>query len=243
MGEERPGRETRPLIRLHILVEGQTEETFVNNVLALALAGRTIVVDARQITTGRKRGRNFRGGLISWQHVARDLERWMKKDHRQDSWFTTLFDYYKLHNNFPGYATLPTTGAAGRIASLQIAMADDIGRRLSGFPTARQFIPYIQQHEFEALLFSDPSAFDAAMPGKRSIVGPLTQIRAQFPNPEDINNGSATAPSKRIEALWPAYQKPIDGLLIAQQIGLPTMRRECPAFDRWVSTLEALSPH
>jgi hypothetical protein len=122
-------------------------------------------------------------------------------------------------------------------------MANDIAQRLAGFPSAGQFIPYIQQHEFEALLFSDPSAFDAAMPGERSIVGPLTQIRDQFASPEDIDNGPATAPSKRIAALWRAYQKPIDGLLIAQRIGLPAMRRECPGFHRCASALEALSPH
>ena len=180
---------------------------------------------------------------MSWHHVARDLELWMKEDRRQDSWFTTLFDYYALPNDFPDYAALPTTGAADRIARLQVAMADDIAQRLAGFPTAGQFIPYVQQHEFEALLFSDPSAFEAAMPGERSIVGQLTQIRHQFASPEDIDNGPATAPSKRIGALWPAYQKPIDGLLVAQRIGLPTMRRECPGFHRWVSKLEALTPY
>lgn len=242
MGKECLRRETDTLIRLHILVEGQTEETFVNTVLGPSLAERMVFADTHRITTGRKRGRRFRGGLVSWQHVARDLELWMKEDHGQDSWFTTLFDYYALPDDFPGYATLPTIGAANRIARLEAAMENDIAERLRGYPTAGQFIPYIQQHEFEALLFSDPSAFAIAMPGEPSIVGQLMQIRARFGNPEDIDNGPETAPSKRIAALWPAYQKPIDGLLVAQQIGLPVMRRECPGFHRWVTKLEALSP-
>ena len=209
--------------------------------LGPALAEQNVFVDAHRITTGRKRGRTFRGGLLSWQHVARDLELWMKQDHGQDSWFTTLFDYYALPNDFPGYATLPPGDAAVRIARLQTAMTNDIAARFAGFPSAGQFIPYIQQHEFEALLFSDPSAFAAANPGEPSIVGRLTQILAQFANPEDIDNGPETAPSKRIAAIWPAYQKPVDGLLVAQRIGLSAMRRECPGFDRWVSRLEALS--
>lgn len=116
---------------------------------------------------------------------------------------------------------MPLGDAAQRIALLQNAMADDIAARLTGFPSVAQFIPYIQQHEFEALLFSDPSAFAAANPGEPSIVGRLTQILAQFANPEDIDNGPEIAPSKRI--------------------GLSAMRRECPGFDRWVSRLEALS--
>ena len=231
------------MIRLHILVEGQTEETFVNNVLRPALAERMVFTYAHRITTGRKHGRNFRGGLLSWQHVARDLELWMKEDHGQDSWFTTMFDYYALPNNFPDYAALPPGDAAERIAQLQTAMADDIGQRLFGFRTAGQFIPYIQQHEFEALLFSDPSAFGAAYPGDSSGIRRIESIRKQFETPEDINDGPTTAPSKRIGAIWQDYKTPVAGLLIAQQIGLPTMRRECPAFDRWVSTLEALPPH
>lgn len=200
-----------------------------------------VFVNAHRITTGRKHGRVFRGGLVKWQHVARDLELWMKEDYRSDSWFTTLFDYYALPGDFPGHAALPLGDAAQRIALLQNAMADDIAARLTGFPSVAQFIPYIQQHEFEALLFSDPSAFAAANPGEPSIVGRLTQILAQFANPEDIDNGPETAPSKRIAAIWPAYQKPVDGLLVAQRIGLSAMRRECPGFDRWVSRLEALS--
>ena len=207
--------------------------------LGPALSESTIFVNAHRITTGRKRGRAFRGGLITWQHVARDLELWMKGDHGQDSWFTTMFDYYARPNDFPGYAALPSSDAAQRIAKLEDAMADDVATRLAGFRTAKQFIPYIQQHEFEALLFSDPAAFVAALPGDGVIDG-LTDIRAQFTNPEEIDNGPETAPSKRVGAIWRGYQKASDGLLIAQRIGLTTMRRECPRFGRWVSRLEAL---
>lgn len=208
--------------------------------LGPALAEQNVFVDAHRITTGRKRGRTFRGGLLSWQHVARDLELWMKQDHGQDSWFTTLFDYYALPNDFPGYATLPPGDAAVRIARLQTAMTNDIEARFAGFPSAGQFIPYIQQHEFEALLFSDPSAFRVTMPDNPAALERLTGIRSGFATPEDIDDGPQTAPSKRIAAVWPRYQKPIDGLLAIQQIGLTTARRECPAFGRWVARLEAL---
>jgi hypothetical protein len=35
-------------------------------------------------------------------------------------------------------------------------------------PLSRRLLPYIQLHEFEALLFSDPSAFLEAFPDDRT---------------------------------------------------------------------------
>ena len=110
----------------------------------------------------------------------------MKQDHGQDSWFTTLFDYYALPNDFPGYATLPPGDAAVRIARLQTAMTNDIVARFAGFPSAGQFIPYIQQHEFEALLFSDPSAFRVTMPDNPAALERLTGIRSGFATPPGL---------------------------------------------------------
>ncbi len=243
MGEKCPRWEADALTRLHILVEGQTEETFVKNLLGPALAEQMVFADAHRITTGRRHGKVFRGGLVSWNHVARDLELWMKQDHKPDSWFTTFFDYYALPDDFPGYAALPATNAAERIARLQDAMTADIAKRLDTPPSVRRFIPYIQQHEFEALLFSDPDAFATANPDEPPIADKMAQIRAQFVTPEDIDDGPATAPSKRIAAVWPTYKKIVDGLIVAQRIGLPAIRRECPGFHRWVTQLEALSPN
>ena len=80
MGEERGGREAGALIRLHVLAEGQTEEGFVNEVLAPELASHDVFVDVHRITTGRRHGRVFRGGLVKYEHLARDLILWMKQD-------------------------------------------------------------------------------------------------------------------------------------------------------------------
>ena len=72
--------EALALIRLHFVVEGQTEEAFVNTVLAPELGGCNVFADARRIETGRRHGRLFRGGLVTYQHLARDLTLWMKQD-------------------------------------------------------------------------------------------------------------------------------------------------------------------
>jgi len=98
-------------------------------------------------------------------------------------------------------------------------------------------IPYIQLHEFEALLFSDPSAFLEAFPGNQRAVDRLTAIRARFRNPEEINLIPGKAPSKRILDVLPDYQKPVAGMLIAQRIGVARIRQECRHFDEWLSRL------
>jgi hypothetical protein len=242
VGEERGWRETFALIRLHILAEGQTEEGFVNEVLAPALGAREIFADVHRITTGRHHGRVFRGGLTNYEHLARDLILWMKQDQNEDSWFTTLVDFYALPNNFPGRATIPQSRAAlDRAAHLEAELNSDIIKRLDDLPVSRRLIPYIQVHEFEALLFSDPAAFQEAFPGNPTAVARLAAIRAQFHSPEDINNNPLTAPSKRIRDVLPDYQKPVAGVLIARRIGLAVMRDECRHFDEWLTRLFALT--
>jgi hypothetical protein len=242
VGEERGRRETLALIRLHILAEGQTEEGFVNEILAPALAARDIVVDVHCITTGRHRGTVFRGGLVNYEHLARDLTLWMKGDQNEDSWFTTMFDFYALPSNFPGLGLLhQALGAPDRVAALEAALHGDIVMRLAGLPASQRFIPYIQLHEFEALLFADPEAFLEAFPDSTQAVRRLSAIRVKFPNPEDIDDKPQTAPSKRILDLLPDFQKPVAGLLIAQHIGLAAIRAVCPHFDAWLTRLLALT--
>jgi hypothetical protein len=242
VGEERNRREAIALIRLHVLAEGQTEEGFVNDILAPELAMHDIFATVHRITTGRHRGTVFRGGLVNYEHMARDLTLWMKEDQNEDSWFTTMVDLYGLPSGFPGLATLlPTDNASERITRLEAALQDDAVMRLAGLAVSRRFIPYIQLHEFEALLFSDTAAFLEAFPDGQQAVAHLAAIRAQFPNPEAINDKPATAPSKRILGVFPDYQKPVAGLLIAQRIGLAAIRAVCPHFDAWITRLFALA--
>lgn len=238
MGEERSGREAFALIRLHVLAEGQTEEAFINEVLAPELGANGIFADAHRITTGRRRGRLFRGGLTNYEHLARDLTLWMKQDQNEDSWFTTMIDLYRLPINFPGRATLsPALASYDRVARLEEEFRINIVDRLGNASVSRRLIPYIQLHEFEALLFSDPSGFLEAFPDGQPAVDQLTAIRGQFESPEEINEQPNGAPSSRILNLLPDYQKPVAGVLIAQRIGLPVIRGECRHFREWLSRL------
>ena len=99
------------------------------------------------------------------------------------------------------------------------------------------FIPYVMMHEFEAMLFSNCDSFARAI-GRSDLIDDFQAIRDDFTAPEEINDCRETAPSKRIEALHPAYQKPTMGVLAAQSIGLEAIRNECPHFAAWLHRLE-----
>ena len=133
------------MIRLNFIVEGQTEETFVNQTLRPYLANRLISVSARCVMTSQKRGINHRGGIRRYAQAKRDIELWMKGDQNSDARFTTMFDLYALPKDFPRYeAAARTNNPCERVATLEDALAGDIADV--------RFIPYVQLHEFEALL-------------------------------------------------------------------------------------------
>jgi hypothetical protein len=103
-----------------------------------------------------------------------------------------------------------------------------------------RFVPYVVMHEFEGLLFSDCQAFARGI-GQDDLAPAFQAIRGQFESPEEINDSPYTAPSKRVEALVPGYEKPLLGVLAALEIGLDRIREACPQFHAWVCRLEALA--
>jgi hypothetical protein len=216
-----------------MIVEGQTEETFVRDVLAIHLGNYGVYASVRSVETGRKRLKIFRGGMTNYSKVKRDIERWMKQD--GDAWFTTMFDLYALPFDFPGYSEMINScDPFKRIQNIEKSMADDINDP--------RFIPYIQLHEFEALLFSDPLKFNIYFLDHQKAIYNLQELCAKFPSPEHINDGTDTAPSKRIGKEIPQYLdlKTTAGPIIAESIGLPTMRVKCNHFHEWLTRLEHL---
>ena len=102
---------------------------------------------------------------------------------------------------------------------------------------------YVQRHEFEGLLFADVDGFrNVGLAIDEACLGRLRRVRQRFPTPEDINDDSTTAPSKRILALLPDYRKRLHGPLIAEDIGVATLRAECRRFGNWMDRLERLGP-
>ena len=110
---------------------------------------------------------------------------------------------------------------------------DDLGADFD----QKRFVPYVVMHEFEGLLFSDAKGFARAIL-RPKLSSKFQAIRDEFATPEEINDSPETAPSNRVEDLIPGYQKPLMGVLAAQEIGIDTIRRECPLFSGWLEELE-----
>lgn len=214
--------------RVYVLVEGQTEEAFVNELLMPHYAPIGIYLTPIIVSTSP----GYKGGVVSYAKIRPQIEKLCKQDDK--ACVTTLFDLYALPGDFPGKSTLayPTAGSGhSKAAFLEAEMAKDIGRE--------NLIPNLLVHEFEALLFTQIEAFEQ-WTNDDHILRPLRTVR-QATAPEDINEGPQTAPSKRILAAMPGYQKTFHGPLIACDIGLDAMRAACPHFAAWLGMIEALA--
>ena len=228
------------VVRVNILVEGQTEEAFIRDVVAPHLDSRSVFVNYRRIETSRRKEKAtgqimyFRGGIVSYGKLRNDVLRWLKED--RAAFVTTMVDVYALPSDFPGFNDARTRpGPYDKVSILERFFRDDIGYT--------KFIPYLQLHEYEALLFSNIVAIDAALSlfNGRSRIAELQAVRDQFVTPEHINEGATTAPSKQLQRIFPAYDKFFFGPLIAATIGLPKIRTECKHFNEWITQLESLS--
>jgi Domain of unknown function (DUF4276) len=125
------------------------------------------------------------------------------------------------------------------VRHVEQAVKDDICEALPGLRADLRFIPYLQLHEYEPILFSDPAAFAAGI-NRPNLQRKFQRIRDEFESPEDINNDPETAPSKRVLAVCPDYRKVIEGTQGAAAVGIPIMREECRHFRSWIESLEAL---
>lgn len=227
------------MARLLIHVEGQTEETFVREILRPHLYRRGFTnVSARLIGNARQRER--RGGIRSWRSVRVDILNHLRED--TTCLETTMVDYYALPQT--GDRAWPGREAAARLpyvqkaAKVEEAISEDICREMGSTFNPEHLIPFVIMHEFEGLLFSDCERFSRAI-GRPELSAELQSIRNQFPSPEEINDSPITAPSKRVEGLIPGYEKPLLGALAILEIGLDTIRAECPHFHEWLARLEA----
>lgn len=226
------------MLRLLVHVEGQTEESFVNDILAdHLLSSGYMSVSARIVGNARQRDR--RGGIKGWDSVRKDIIRHLKDD--RNSFATTMVDYYALPQSgdraWPGRAQANDMPFAQKARAVESSLLQDIASHMGGDFDQRRFIPFVVMHEFEGLLFSDCDAFAKGV-GHSSLATSLQAVRDQFDSPEEINDSPQTAPSKRIEALIPGYEKPLFGTLGALSIGLQKIRIACPHFHDWLTDLE-----
>lgn len=234
MASESSGKRTsseavRDMHKVLMLVEGQTEEAFVKNLLSAHLRDRSVtaipvIVATKRLLTGDKK----RGGFVPYSRLRAEALRLLNDS--SAVCVTTMLDYYGLAPEFPGREKPAGRTALEKVNSVEQAWAADIGNP--------RFLPYLALHEFEAMLFTEPAVIASSL-GQSGLQPQLQGIRARFPTPEDINDHEETAPSRRLGKLFPGYNKPFYGELIAERIGIEKIRGECVHFASWLAQLEA----
>lgn len=227
------------MARLLVHVEGETEETFVNEVLRPHLIAHGYeMVSARLIGNARQRDR--RGGIRAWTSTRSDILAHLKEDARVV--VTTMVDYYALPQTggraWPGRAEAGTLSFPQKASAVEDALLTEICQEMGRNFDPRRFIPFVMMHEFEGLLFSDCDRFASGI-GRPELASKFQSIRDEFTNPEEINDSPVSAPSKRVQELVSGYEKPFLGTLAVIEIGLDKIRSECPHFRQWIERLES----
>lgn len=209
---------------IYVYCEGSTEESFVNNILNPYLAPSEIFVYPIVCRTSQKRGIKYTGGVSRYGKIRFELSQLCKEHHNEI--VTTMLDYYGLPQDTPGYHT-EEGDLYQKIEKIETAVCQDIGLPNLHFN--------LTVHEFEGLLFSQPSAFISIVDA--ATVEEINKIKGDFLSPEHINNSTETAPSKRLQKLIPGYSKVRHGTLLADAIGIDQIRKECHHFDEWLKRI------
>lgn len=211
--------------RIIIVVEGQTEQEFVTQCLAPYMLTRYGILSVTARLVGKP---GHKGGDVRFSRLKMDLTILLREPNVVVS---TFIDFFKLANDFPDSADCQKhIRSEDRISCIE--------QRLEKAINSPAFIPYIQRHEFEALLFASEKGFKKYF--KATTCSKLADVISDFPNPEDINN--TDPPSYRLLQIveqyeGASYDKVNFGNILALETGVETMLTTCPRFARWVEKL------
>lgn len=141
---------------------------------------------------------------------------------------TTLIDFFRLPDDMPNYAeSMAIKDKTQCVEVLENAVDDSL--------CDSRFFSYIQLHEFEALLFSNNKGFECYFSDE--CASKTASIISSYNNPENINSSPEGAPSKRLLAIKPDYNKVLDGNLIALEVGIDAIIEKCPRFAEWMNRI------
>ncbi len=223
------------MTRVLLLVEGQTEEAFVNRSLVPHLLTHGVFVERASILRTKEppAGSPYKGGAVQFQRMRNDARRLLNDS---DAIVTTLIDYYGLPEDFPERSSAASLAdPRHRAERLEGAFAAAIGHP--------RFRPFLALHEFEAWIFAVPdvAAEHLSQPFLSRL---LARSASDAGGPELVNDNRETAPSRRLQGMLQqvgqAYRKTLDGPDIVEKAGLEPIRRQCPHFAAWLAWLESL---
>ena len=213
--------------RIIIICEGETEKEFCATILSPYLAINKIFIQAALI-------KKSMGGIVKWPDLKKQIENHLNND--SNAYVTTLIDYYGLYSkyNFPKWNEAEREPNKNiRMDILEKGMGESIEESIR-----HRFIPYVQLHEFEGLLFNDEKYFYEQIPNDElQGIDELARTFNDYGNPEMINNNRETSPSHRLERIILGYNKIVYGNILAEAIGIENIRNKSPRFNKWVEQL------
>ena len=215
---------------VYLVVEGLTEQLFVEHVLAPYCAMQGIYLHPTQVP---KRG--GKGGDVRFERVKTCVSNFLKQ--RSDTRVGTFVDYYGLAD----WPKLEEVRSAQGLSPAEIAKRlndaakEELCSALPAINVADRFVPFMAVHEFEALLFSDAGVLASSLGVDIAAVNDVLQ---EYGSPEKINTRPDKIPSRHLE-VWTneRYMKTVQGIAIAGKIGIDKMRAANPNFDDWLTRL------
>ncbi len=221
---------------LVVIVEGETEQTFVRDQLAGHLA--LFSTSAWAVLPGRHRNH---GGVKKWQVARQDIIRTLK----EGRYCSTMFDYYAMPADWPGRAQATPQPWSERASIVEGKIYQDISAEMGGRFDPKYFVPYVQLHEFEALAFANVDTLaevlsSVAKHPSQQLAHKFHEILNTAGYPEAINDGYETCPSRRISSIVPGYKKRVFGPIVTNRIGIEVLRARCSHFGKWLARLELL---
>ncbi|WP_081912627.1 DUF4276 family protein [Salegentibacter sp. Hel_I_6] len=212
---------------IYIICEGQSEEEFVNRILRPYFTAHQIY-DVRPILMSTSKGN--KGGDVKYDRLKYNIDKLLLNE--RDVLVTTFIDFFRLKSDFPKFEDAQKKlNKIQRVGFLEQALTEAVN--------SPRFIPYIQLHEFEGLLFAAKDGFEFLPDLKQANLNRLLLAVAEKENPEELNDGELTAPSKRLEQLIPGFDKnkPFYGGIIAEINTIDPILNRCTRFSDWVEKL------
>lgn len=220
-------------IRVIIICEGHTERDFCKKFLEPYFSDKCIKIESPLIGKSN-------GGIVKWiglKGLKQEISNHIKTN--QSAFVTTFVDYYGLTDKLK----LPMWNDSKslkdlnkRVEKIEAGMFQDINDSIR-----YRFIPYIQLHEFEALLFSDLRVFNEKILKTSHNSDYLKSTIENYDNPEMINNNRETSPSNRLKRIIPGFRKKLHADILVNAIGIDRIRKKCPRFDNWLDQIEGLT--
>jgi hypothetical protein len=236
--------------RVLAIVEGHTECAVLKSTIAAHLGGLGVFLHPKIVGRPGHKGGVYR----SFDSVAKEIITLFKQE--PHAVVTTFFDFYAMPASWPGVAQAKEAKQNGRPTAeiaheVERAWAEAMSLQTANLEQPAHFIPYVQMHELEALLYAGPKEMAEAFT-RPELEQNFAKIVEECGGCENINDRPQFAPSQRIEDIYPSYRKGRDknkredrrphAPIIVQKVGIQRLREACPHFNDWLRCLEELAP-